>query len=172
MTWSADHSGWVPLGSRKLNGARVIPKAVRRAGEGGEGSRRGDPRSRSHKHDPPERARRRRAPAPSWAVVTRLCWRESAQRRRRACVAVCSGCEPVYARVCACGAHPSRGLQIAVCGSPGPPLLPLWIASHNRLLSARADSPLLFASLRAPLCVCLPRPSLTHSSLARTSRTG
>lgn len=136
----------------------MIPKAARRAGEGGEGSRRGDPRSRSHEHDPPERARRRRAPAPSWAVVSRLCWRESAQRRRRACVAVCSGCGPVYARVCACEAHPSRGRQIAVCSSPGP-LSPASLNSyHNRLLSARAT---LRFSLLPYVLLCVSPVSLS-----------
>lgn len=114
------------------------------------------------------REARRRALAPSWAVVTRLCWRESAQPRRRACVAVCSGWGPVYARVCACEAHPSRGRQIGVCGSP----VPLSPVSLNPFpqpspLSGRA-------SLRFPTCfsVCLRCPSLTHSSLASTSRTG
>lgn len=87
-------------------------------------------------------------------------------------MAVCSGCGPVYARVCACEAHPSRGRQIGVCGSP----VPLSPASLNPYPQ---PSPLslgvrLSGSLRFPTCfsVCLRRPSLTHSSLASTSRTG
>lgn len=84
------------------------------------------------------------------------------------CVAGVGRCTRACVRAGRTPPGASRSLSAA---SWAPSLLPLWIASHNRLLSARADSPLLFASLRAPPCVCLRRPSLTHSSLARTSRT-
>lgn len=61
-------------------------------------------------------------PRPSREVVTRLCWRESAQRKQRECVAVCSGCGPVYAPECARQAHLSCARQVSACSSVCPPL--------------------------------------------------
>lgn len=113
------------------------------------------------------REARRGALAPSWAVVTRLCWRESAQRAPGVCGRVWRVGAGVRARVCVRGAPlpwpPDRCLRL-----PGPPLSGLSesVSTTVSSLSGRA-------SLRFPTCfsVCLRCPSLTHSSLASTSRT-
>lgn len=119
------------------DGTRATPKALRGArGEWSATRGHGEPPAR--RHDTPLRARSGRLPRPSGEVVTRLCWRESAQRRRRECVAVCS--ERVWA-----------GVRAGVCvrGAPLRARQPLCAAQPE----ARSPPVSLKMSPR-PVCLC------------------